>query len=332
MRGNRSVERAGVNALRTLLEGAGHIVQEIDGGNDHGEDLYVRFVEEGRLTSLVAGVQIKAGARYRRSIGYAIPVGAHAELWRTSNIPIIGVVYDPEMRMLYWRNVTKFLHENSRARSVPVDEDAVLTTKNVRIVCSEITRFIRSSSLEVDPNTVQGLRNALASHLAEAREKHRHEEIIGGVPNRIFASIGRWIEQHHPSIYSATILSSAALAVVSAVLTLTMVHEFAHRHVSIINPWLWTATVFGFGLLTLYCAYHEWVARRAGILLRLVAICPLALYSVLSRVELSPIAANVIAELGIAIAGKGMLILAVFYVSREIARRRRLQAAYGESP
>ncbi|MGI5445216.1 hypothetical protein ACQEVM_05620 [Streptomyces sp. CA-243310] len=30
-----------VNEVRSLLERHGHIVQEIDGANDHGEDLHV---------------------------------------------------------------------------------------------------------------------------------------------------------------------------------------------------------------------------------------------------------------------------------------------------
>lgn len=56
IRRNRRIERAGVNALRTVLEDAGHIVQEIDGSNDYGEDLYVRFVNRGRLTNYIAAI------------------------------------------------------------------------------------------------------------------------------------------------------------------------------------------------------------------------------------------------------------------------------------
>ncbi|MFC9278099.1 hypothetical protein [Streptomyces collinus] len=39
----RRVGQAAVNALRALLEEHDHIVQEISGQNDFGEDLYVTF-------------------------------------------------------------------------------------------------------------------------------------------------------------------------------------------------------------------------------------------------------------------------------------------------
>lgn len=43
---SRRVGRMAVNEVRALLERHGHIVQEIDGRNDHGEDLYVTFVQD----------------------------------------------------------------------------------------------------------------------------------------------------------------------------------------------------------------------------------------------------------------------------------------------
>ncbi|MEU3019512.1 hypothetical protein ABZ635_19210 [Nocardiopsis sp. NPDC007018] len=52
----RRVGRAAVNALRGLLEEHDHVVQEIDGQNDFGEDLYVTFGEDGRTTGDVVKV------------------------------------------------------------------------------------------------------------------------------------------------------------------------------------------------------------------------------------------------------------------------------------
>ncbi|MFD8452030.1 DUF4365 domain-containing protein [Streptomyces coelicoflavus] len=57
----------------------------------------------------MAAVQIKSGVKYRRAVGYAIPCRDHIEDWTKSRIPVIGVVYDPEMRACYWVNLTEYL-------------------------------------------------------------------------------------------------------------------------------------------------------------------------------------------------------------------------------
>ncbi|MFG2135687.1 DUF4365 domain-containing protein [Streptomyces sp. NPDC048650] len=75
---SRSIERAGVNALRAFLEEHFQIVQEIDGGNDFGEDLFVMPTREGERTGSSIAVQVKSGDKYKRANGYAIPVDAHA--------------------------------------------------------------------------------------------------------------------------------------------------------------------------------------------------------------------------------------------------------------
>jgi hypothetical protein len=46
----KKTERARGNAFKTTLEAADHIVQEIDGGNDYGEDCYLSFTHLGRRT------------------------------------------------------------------------------------------------------------------------------------------------------------------------------------------------------------------------------------------------------------------------------------------
>ncbi|MGH3547138.1 MAG: DUF4365 domain-containing protein [Pseudonocardiaceae bacterium] len=146
IRRNRRIERAGVNALRTVLEDAGHIVQEIDGANDHGEDLYVRFVDKGRLTSSIVAIQVKSGTKYRRAIGYSIPVGRHAVLWRTSNIPVVGVVYDPEMQMLYWGNITERLRDAPNDKTVAIggkrypDQPHALNVLGVQVLAATRVR------------------------------------------------------------------------------------------------------------------------------------------------------------------------------------------------
>ncbi len=109
VRSSRRIERAGVNALRALLEEHDHIVQEIDGGNDHGEDMIVNFTRGSKRTPYWIAIQVKSGKKYKRVNGYAIPVEDHFEDWRQSRIPVIGVVYDMKKKELFWVNLTEQL-------------------------------------------------------------------------------------------------------------------------------------------------------------------------------------------------------------------------------
>ncbi|MFD4407915.1 DUF4365 domain-containing protein [Nocardia sp. NPDC058499] len=81
----RRVAQAAVNALRALLEEHDHIVQEISGQNDFGEDFYVTFTDNGEVTSDTIKIQVKGGNSWRRGNGYAVPVDQHSDTW--ANLP-----------------------------------------------------------------------------------------------------------------------------------------------------------------------------------------------------------------------------------------------------
>ncbi|WP_211239322.1 DUF4365 domain-containing protein [Actinokineospora inagensis] len=106
---SRKPGRAAVNALRTLLERHNHIVQEVDGQNDFGEDQHVTFTEAGEVTGDLVKIQVKGGRSWRRSNGYAVPIGDHGSTWADGNIPVLCVVHDPDTDGLYWANATKQL-------------------------------------------------------------------------------------------------------------------------------------------------------------------------------------------------------------------------------
>ncbi|TDB82716.1 DUF4365 domain-containing protein [Actinomadura sp. KC216] len=107
-----------MNALRTLLEQHDHIVQEIDGQNDFGEDLHVTFTEDGRVTGDMIKIQVKGGRSWRRTDGYGVPVSHHADTWTDGNVPVFCVVHDPESSTLHWANATKQLLLARRERRV----------------------------------------------------------------------------------------------------------------------------------------------------------------------------------------------------------------------
>lgn len=146
---SRAVSRTAVNMARLLLEGHGHVVQEIDGSNDFGEDLYVTFTQGGERTSDLIAIQVKGGSSYRTRRGFRIPVGNHKQQWETSAIPVICVAYDPESQKLYWKNATESL-ENARftgkhLKSIRVSRENVLDSSSIEIFTEECRAFIEYS-------------------------------------------------------------------------------------------------------------------------------------------------------------------------------------------
>ncbi|MFJ8945321.1 DUF4365 domain-containing protein [Streptomyces sp. NPDC102395] len=198
----KKTERAGVNAFKSTMEAAGHIVQEIDGGNDCGEDCDLSFTELGRRTGDLAAVQIKSGVKYRRAVGYAIPCRDHIEDWTKSKIPVIGVVYDPEMRACYWVNLTEYLRrehgKGKKPKSVPVDEEAILEGDGVGDMTAAVRQYISDTAGE-NGAPYRGMRGAIKKAIDE--RKHRREEHfvsapIGGHPIPPFEAEADFLERH----------------------------------------------------------------------------------------------------------------------------------------
>ncbi|MFD5029381.1 tetratricopeptide repeat protein [Streptomyces sp. NPDC058405] len=127
----RRIERAGVNTLRALLEENDQIVQEIDGGNDYGEDLLVMFTKDGYRTGVSISIQVKSGAKYKRANGYAIPVDEHADDWQRSLLPVFGVVFDIDTKRLFWTNLTEALAASPSSTWIHLKSANELTESNV---------------------------------------------------------------------------------------------------------------------------------------------------------------------------------------------------------
>lgn len=129
LRKNRIVEREAVNAVRSFFEAAGCVFQEVEASNDYGKDAYVDISAEGTITGTCVALQIKGGEKYVRANGYAIPVDDHYEIWRTSSVPIAGIVYDTLEKQLYWGNITKYLLHKAKdeVSTIPIRREQVLT-------------------------------------------------------------------------------------------------------------------------------------------------------------------------------------------------------------
>jgi uncharacterized protein DUF4365 len=142
----RRPSRAAVNALRTLLERHNHIVQEVDGQNDFGEDQHVTFTEDGEVTGDLVKIQVKGGRSWRRADGYAVPIGDHGGTWADGNIPVLCVVHDPDTDGLYWANATKQLLAARRSGEVPktitISPDQELDDKSMADFVAEVRSYL----------------------------------------------------------------------------------------------------------------------------------------------------------------------------------------------
>lgn len=194
---SRAVSRTAVNMTRLLLEGHGHVVQEIDGSNDFGEDLYVTFTQDGERTSDIIAIQVKGGSSYRTRRGFRIPVGNHTKQWEFSAIPVICIAYDPESQNLHWTNATEAL-ENARfagkqPRSIPISREDVLDSSSVAKFAEECHAFIEHS------------RSRLGQLGKEAGVRFRKDDKVERFENELQETLVFWQRRNEPH---ATLLHS----------------------------------------------------------------------------------------------------------------------------
>jgi hypothetical protein len=76
--------------------------------SDYGRDLNVDVTHDDQITGGVIGVQVKSGASFHRDNRWVIPARpVDWEYWRSSTVPLIGMVYDPDADVVRWRNLTQ---------------------------------------------------------------------------------------------------------------------------------------------------------------------------------------------------------------------------------
>ncbi|CCH33096.1 DUF4365 domain-containing protein [Actinosynnema sp. NPDC047251] len=142
----RIIEDRAVNRVTALMQEHSHIVQKIDGHNDFGEDLYVRFVEGGRTTGDTIAVQVKGGVSYRAGGGYRVKVGRHGSSWLKSNVPVVCVVHDPGTDQLYWANASQQLRraraDGEVLRSIAISRTDVLSEASMPLFVGRMREYV----------------------------------------------------------------------------------------------------------------------------------------------------------------------------------------------
>ncbi|MGW1173327.1 DUF4365 domain-containing protein [Kitasatospora sp. NPDC002543] len=258
IRPSRRIERAGVNAVRTLLEDHEHIVQEIDGGNDHGEDLIVNLTRGGKRTGHYIAVQVKSGKKYKRARGYAIPIDDHYDDWKQSRIPVLGFVYDPDTGEIFWTNLTKKLREAPKAPSwIQIPEDSKLSNDSMRGFAAEVEEYVDSAGMRVRGRTQEeGFSGA-----ARARRGLDPET----APNPLFEGFADFALRHEEKI--DTLARDVRRAIPLMILAIIMAWEWPYQirfveRYSDISPLPWVMNIYTFISFAALAMYFEFRAGR----------------------------------------------------------------------
>ena len=116
------------------------------GSNDVGKDAYVDIVVDGDVSGDVIALQIKGGESFRRARGYAIHcTAADRELWRSSSIPVFGVVHDAGK--LHWTNLTAWaraLASDMRPAAAPVEATFALDERRLPGFLGQARAYLRA--------------------------------------------------------------------------------------------------------------------------------------------------------------------------------------------
>lgn len=323
---NRRTERAGVNETRLLLENHGHVVDEVSGGSDFGEDLLVWPVAGNARTGVSIAIQVKSGTSFRRAGGYRVSVGSHAREWREANVPVACVVFDPEMRLLYWANATGQLRADTGAKSIYISDSSVLGNGSVHSMLDEMTRGASTA----------GRAHKRSTSIRPSRTVVDPEAPVGGHPNREFDAIAAWAEMNRRLLSRIAHGLMIVVLLCSLVLMSGPVWDFAQNYAPTM-PWLWATMVFAFTVLGFWAILAEARAGRRPWYLRWLVFAPLVVgwglgfaEGFLEIVPPDPwpqLAATMIAQY-IKLA---LLFGTAYFVSRELNRRRRVRAAAAAS-
>ncbi|MFF0295480.1 DUF4365 domain-containing protein [Kitasatospora sp. NPDC004614] len=340
VRSTRVLERAGVNQFRSLMESAGHIVQEIDGGNDHGEDCYLSLTRGGERTGEIVAVQIKSGETYRRPVGYGIRCDRHIRDWTLSRIPVIGVVYDPELQKLFWVNMSEFLLDQvslgRTPKSVPIGEDAILDSETIHLFIFKVSRFI-SENDRTGYRPPPSIRSSIGSILGRLGDAKSDVDVpIGGVPY-VLGVPSVDFHERNPKFdgraLKACLYAAMLCAYALAGPGLYRAAELESGGEWLRNGWLWLVCYFG-TLSYLYLASVKEPRRKSArpLLWSAQFLLMLGLYIGIgeqtSAWPVNPTFRWIFIDIMPAIAQAAILYLGGHYAAKERDRRRRLRAAY----
>ncbi len=323
VRPNRRIERAGVNAVRTLLEDHDHIVQEIEGGNDHGEDLHVLLTRDGRRTGHVLAIQVKAGAKYKLTKGYTIPIEDHYGDWKNSRIPVVGIVFDVDTKKLYWVNLTATLRSaKGIVKRVHIPRTSLLASETIPDFITTIADFIDSTGMRLRDCTLEEAFAAVSRALDGLDPNN--------VPNPLFEGWAELLFRHElrAKRLARLIMQGSPLLLLASLLVFEWPYQMRFvTNYTELNPVLTAGSLY---ILISWMALTVFFELRAGRRPEetgnwLIIICGLYLWiPVMDNEGNAPewVGESLVVS-SVLISHFGLLTLLTLYIKREVARKKR---------
>jgi hypothetical protein len=184
-----ATSRAGVNAVRAIVERANCLFQEVEQVNDIGNDAYIEFVLAQEATGSCIAAQVKSGPSFTSPDGTLVFIADrdHFEYWKSHVLPVAGIVFDPTAARLGWCDVTEHLRQHPEAVDggpyrIPILGTQLLTTETFDAFREHFLAYQRQFSDDAhfgaaldrfapfnDPHTrIEGLRSLFSYHRSRA--------------------------------------------------------------------------------------------------------------------------------------------------------------------
>lgn len=254
-------------------------------------------------------IQVKGGLSFRRSSGYGVPIKQHARDWSESTIPVACVVYDPDLRALYWANASGQLQESAgRLRTVLLDESDVLNDYTIDEFVFQMRTHARG--------TIPTVRSSVSSPNQKAAR------------STYFVRAARWIERYPEALRRSAIALFGLIGVGAFAWMAPLLWKFSEAHLGL-SPIFWVGMIIGYTLLGIGLFISEARRGRRSRLMSAIIFIPLfiAYYSALAEdFGLLPgLAGDLVASAIPNIVKYSMLFGVTFFIGRELDRRRRLR-------
>lgn len=112
---NKSIGKIGVTKVSLIVNQANCIFHKIELENDIGNDAFIEFISGDESTSFCIATQIKSGKSFVRANGIDTFIPSdkeHLKYWNNLNLPVAGLVYNPDSDLIYWVDIKEFISEN----------------------------------------------------------------------------------------------------------------------------------------------------------------------------------------------------------------------------
>ena len=109
--------KTGLNFVRSVVEGEGSLFHKVEQESDLGIDAFLELIKDESPLNVLIAAQIKSGRSYFDKLTgeCRLPIKNHRDYWANYRLPVIGVVYLPELLRAHWVDIQNYLKEFPQA-------------------------------------------------------------------------------------------------------------------------------------------------------------------------------------------------------------------------